>query len=166
MSVQSNCIIFDLITAIAFICLLFIILIESCTLNYCQDGILVYFGTETQQYGVSIYGHYELQPGEVNGRPYFKMGSMGLWWDGIEDWWIGFDSKKGQSIGYAYYTKDVFCPHQLTEWNWVLYYGTDWKTAGKDLGISCKYIFVKHNQIGPTAPLTLMATTKLGRPTQ
>ena len=131
-------------------------------MNYCQDGLQVYFATETQQYTYEpIYGHYELQPNDVNGRPYFKMGSFGLWWDAIRIWWlIGYDSKKGQSMGFAYYTKDVFCPHQLTEWNWKLLYDGNWISAGKDLGISCKYIFVKHNQIGPTAPLTLMATTK------
>ena len=65
-------------------------------MNYCQDGLQVYFATETQQYtNAAIYGHYELQPGDVNGRPYFKMGTYGLWWDGIEDWWIGKDSRKG-----------------------------------------------------------------------
>ena len=114
-------------------------LIESCVFNYCQDGIEAYYGTETQQYTyTSIYGHYDLQLGNVNGRPYFKKGNYGLWWNGVEDWWIGYDSKKGQSIGFAYYTKDVFCPHQLTDRNWRLYDGSDWKAAGKDLGISCK----------------------------
>ena len=116
-------------------------------MNYCQDGIEVYYGTETQQYThAPIYGHYELQLGDVNSRPYFKKGIYGLWWDGIEDWWIGDDEYKGQSYGLAYNTKDVFCPHQLTEWNWRLFDGYDWYDAGKDLGISCKYIFVKHNQ--------------------
>ena len=110
-------------------------------MNYCQDGIEAYYGTETQQYTyTSIFGHYELQPGDVNGRPYFKMGTKGLWWDGIHQWRIGKDSNKGQSIGYAKYTKDVFCPHQLTDPNWWLYDVSDWKAAGKDLSISCKYI--------------------------
>ena len=114
-------------------------------MNYCQDGIEVYYGTETQQYTYRlIYGYYELQPGDVNGRPYFKKGTKGLWWDGIDQWGFGFDSSKGNSVGVAYYTKDVFCPHQLTEWNWNLYYGINWIYAGKDLGISCKYI---QNQI-------------------
>lgn len=46
-------------------------------MNYCQDGLQVNFATETQQYiYVPIYGHYELQPNDVNGRPYFKMGSF------------------------------------------------------------------------------------------
>ena len=130
-------------------------------MNYCQDGIEVYYGTEIQQYtSASIYGHYELQPGAVNGRPYFKKGINGLWWDGIDDWWIGYDVDKGQSFGRAYHTKDVFCPHQLTEWNWRLYDGTDWKYAGKDLGISCKYIYVKHNQIGPLTLKFIQMTTR------
>ena len=103
-------------------------------MNYCQDGIEAY-GTEAY---TSIYGHYELQPDDVNGRPYFRQESKGIYWDGIDKWWIGADSSKGQPIGLAYYEKDVFCPHQLTEWNWWLYDGSNWKTAGKDLGISCK----------------------------
>ena len=110
-------------------------------MNYCQDGIEAYYETETKQYTyASIYGYYELQPGDVNGRPYFKMGTKGLWWDGIHQWRIGKDSNKGQSIGYAKYTEDVFCPNQLTDPNWRLYDVSDWKAAGKDLSISCKYI--------------------------
>ena len=51
-------------------------------MNYCQDGLQVYFATEIQQYTyATIYGHYELQPNDVNGRPYFKMGFYGLWYD-------------------------------------------------------------------------------------
>ena len=110
---------------------------------------MAYYGTETLQYTYfQIYGHYELQPFDVNGRPYFKKGTYGLWWDGIDNWWIGPDSYKGQSYGYAYYPKDVFCPHQLTEWNWILYDGNYWNYANKNLGINCKYI---SNQIGPLA---------------
>ena len=118
-------------------------------MNYCQDGLQVYFATETQQYTyVPIYGHYELQPNDVNGRSYFKMGSYGLWWDGIIMWWIGFDSKKGQSIGIAAYDQDVFCPHQLSEWDWLLWDGINWywSAAGNDLGITCKCIFIRTKQ--------------------
>ena len=103
-----------------------------------------------------IIGHYELQPNEVNGRPYFKKGSHGFlwgiqnkgshgfWWDGIQNWWIGDDSDKGQSIGFAYYEKDVFCPHQLSELNWELLDGTIWYSAGNDLDITCKYNFIQN----------------------
>ena len=134
-------------------------------MNYCQDGIDIYDGTVTQHCVhnctyAPIYGHYELQPFDVNERPYFKKGTHGLWWDRIGDWWIGSDGSKGQSYGLAYYTKDVFCPHQLTEWNWVVFDGNYWKKAGKDLGISCKYIYVKHNQIGPTALKFIQMTTR------
>ena len=108
---------------------------------------MAFYGTETLQYTYSqIYGHYELQPFDVNGRPYFKKGIHGLWWDGIDNWWIGLDSSKGQSYGSAYYPKDVFCPHQLTEWNWAILYEDGWEMARNGLVISCKYIFVKHNQ--------------------
>ena len=119
-------------------------------MNYCQDGLQVYFATETQQYTFRpIYGHYELQPNDVNGRSYFKMGSYGLWWDGLGYWLIGYDPDSnivGQSIGVAFYEKDVFCPHQLSEWDWTLSDGSDWyvDTDGSDLGITCKCIFIQY----------------------
>ena len=120
-------------------------LTESCAKNYCQDGVQAYFATETQQYTiVPMYGHYELQPNDVNGRPYFKMGSYGFWWDGLGYWWIGYDIEKGQSMGFAFYDKDVFCPHQLSEWEWRLWDGSDWYFAGNDLGITCKCIFIQN----------------------
>ena len=123
-------------------------LTETCALNYCQDGLQVYFATETQQSMDNLWtinGHYELQPNEVNGRSYFKTGSYGFWWDQKAYWWIGEDRYKGQSIGFAYYDKDVFCPHQLSEWEWGLFDGTNWYSAGNDLRITCKYIFIKNN---------------------
>ena len=109
-------------------------------MNYCQDGLQVYFATETLQntYFAPNYGHYDLQPNDVNGRPYFKMGPYGLWYDGLGYWWIGYDSMKGQSIGFAYYEKDVFCPHQLSELEWLLWDGNNLSPAGNDLGITCK----------------------------
>ena len=109
-------------------------------MNYCQDGLKVYFASKTPQY-TSIYGHYELQPNDVNGRPYFKMGSYGFWWDGMNAWYIGHDINKGQSYGVAAYViannKDVFCPHQLSEFVWKLS-AEDWYWATNDLGVTCK----------------------------
>ena len=128
-------------------------------MTYCPDGLQVYYATETQQYNYAqIYGHYELQPIDVNGRPYFKKASYfeliennveiiesyGFWYDGLGYWWIGFDSEKGQSIGAASYVKDVFCPHQLSDFNWLLLDGNDWYTAGDGLGIKCKCIFIQN----------------------
>ena len=111
-------------------------------MNFCQDGLQVYFATETQQYTFQpIYGHYELQPNYVNGRPYFKMGDYGLWYDGLGYWWISTNDGVGQSFGFAYYEKDVFCPHQLSELNWILWDGGavgTWYDAENDLGITCK----------------------------
>ena len=124
-------------------------MIESCELNYCQDGIQVYFTAETQQYHSIPYGHYELQPNAVNGRSYFKMGSYGFWWDGMSKWWIGPDSYKGQSRGNAYYEKDVYCPYKL-EWDWVICDGSVWTcvytSAGDHFGITCKCIFLKFSK--------------------
>ena len=115
-------------------------------MNYCQDGLQVYFATETQQYTyVPIYGHYKLQPNDVNGRPYFKMGTYGLWWNGNGNWWIGFDSMKGQSYGFAYFTRDVFCPHEI-ECNWIVDDGSDWTAAHSDLCITCKCLILDGEQ--------------------
>ena len=112
-------------------------------MTYCQDGLWAYFGTETQEYThAPIYGHYGLQPNDINGRPYFKNGAFGLWWDGIDRWRIGHESEIGQSIGNAYYDKDVFCPHQFSEWDWVLFDGTNWYDAGNDLGITLSLIHI------------------------
>ena len=122
---------------------------DSCVKNYCQDGLHVYFATETQDYTyANIYGYYELQPNDVNGRPYFQKPInygfyYGLWWDGIGSWFIGIDVQKGKSIGLAWYDKDVFCPHQLYELNWRIWDGSNWSPAGNDLGINCKCIFIQ-----------------------
>ena len=63
----------------------------------------------------------------------------GIWWDKIDSWWIGPPSLKGQAQGWAYYTKDAFCPHQLNEWKWKVHgQGLNWIDAGNYLGITCK----------------------------
>ena len=126
----------------------FQLLTESCAMNYCQDGLQVYFVTEIpQSISTPIYGHYELQPNDVNGRPYFKMGSYGFWWDGLGYWWIGYDIEKGQSMGFAFYDKDVFCPHQLSEWDWKMHDGDTWFMANNKLSITCKCFLLKQNSL-------------------
>ena len=110
-------------------------------MNYCQDGLQVYFAAEYAN--AIIHGHYELQPNDVNGRPYFKMDIYGFWWDGIDTWHIGDDIHKGQTFGLAYYYKDVFCPHQLSELNWVFFDATNHYSAGNLLSISCKCVFIQ-----------------------
>ena len=117
-------------------------------MNYCQDGLQVYFATETQQYDNehnphNLYGHYQLQPYDVSDRPYFQMGYYGLWWDGISYWFIGDDIAKGQTYGVAYYEKDAFCPHDISDWNWNIIDGGYWEYAGNDLVITCKCIFIQ-----------------------
>ena len=106
-------------------------------MNYCQDGIQVYYITEPQLHR-PIYGYYERQPNDVNGKPYFKMGVIGLWWV-LGVWVIGSDSVKGNMNGIAIYPKDVFCPHQLSEWEWIFIgIETGYSNAGKSLGLTCK----------------------------
>ena len=115
-------------------------------MNICQDGLQVYFATETYDsiHGHPTDGHYELQPKDVNGRTYFKMGSYGFWYDGISLWWIGYHIDKGQSFGLALYEKDVFCPHQLSELNWWLFDSNGWYYAENDLVITCKCICIQN----------------------
>ena len=108
-------------------------------MNYCRDGVHIYFATETQQFIYNIYGYYELQPNNVNEKPYFKSDYYGLWW-GIDEWWIGDASKVGQTYGMAYYGKDVFCPHMISGQDFMLLGDGEiaWYTAGNDLQINCK----------------------------
>ena len=123
-----------------FVNFFYLFLIDLCSKSYCQDGIQVFFGTEFQQYNYGLYGHYDLQSDYVNDRPYFRMYDKGIWWDKIDSWWIGHYSQAGQSSGYAYYSKDAFCPHQLNEWKWKGYNSDhNWIDAGKHLGVTCKY---------------------------
>ena len=83
---------------------------------------------------------YELRPNNVNGRPYFKYHFFGIWWDGVDSWWFGLDSQKGESMGFAYYEKDVFCPHLLSESGWIVKTSADtWGLAGNGFGINCKF---------------------------
>ena len=115
-------------------------------MNYCQDGLQVYFATETQQYTyVDIYGHYELQPNEVNGKPYFKSSSFGIWW--ASKYWIISDIiYVGQELGYAFFGKDVYCPNQLSELGeWLIWDGNTWYYSANDIVITCEYIFVQTN---------------------
>ena len=118
---------------------------ESCAVNYCQDGLQVYFSTERLPTVGQLYGHYELQPNDVNGRPYFKMGSFGLWYNGVDWWWIGLDIEKGQSYGYAYYETRLFCPHQFSGLSWMYFDGNHFVQGEDDLIITCKWIFSKTN---------------------
>ena len=113
-------------------------------MNHCQDGILVYFETEIPQYPYfPFYGHYELQTGTVNGRSYFKMTwvTIFLYWDGIDSWRFGPLGALGQSgvvMGFAFNQKDVFCPYQLFEWDWIFAGMQGVIPAEHNLGITCK----------------------------
>ena len=117
-----------------------------CSNIYCQDGVKVFFGTETQGnpndglYASNlIYGHYALESNPVNYRPYFRMDNTAIWWDNIGKWVIGDTTHLGESTGWAYYTKDVFCPDQLNEWKWKsLDFGLNWIDAEKLIGVTCK----------------------------
>ena len=55
---------------------------------------------------------------------------MDIWFDGTAYWVIG--------DWFAYYTSDVFCPHQLIQGNWKLFNGKSYYKAGEDLYLTCK----------------------------
>ena len=126
-------------------------------MKYCQDGLQIYFATEIQQlqqYASQFlsfyYGNYELQPNYVNGRPYFKMmegenGGWGIWWDGINYWVISNNDYVGQTLGYAFLVKDIFCPNQMSEEVWMIWSGTSWYWSGNDIVITCECIFIQTN---------------------
>ena len=111
-------------------------------MNYCQDGIQLYYATETQEISNDIYGYYELLPYNVNDRPYFEKDPYALWWS-TNEWWIGYVDNKGENLGFGYYAKDEFCPHLFSEWDFQFYDGTDWYPAGNDLRMNCKCIFIQ-----------------------
>ena len=106
-------------------------------------GIEVYSKTSNRdyEYAPGIYGHYQLQSDLINGRAYFKSrptSKYAIWWDGIDSWNIGFESKIGTKSCFGYFVQDVLCPHQIKEWNGMLNYGnfgTDnpWVSAGNSL---------------------------------
>ena len=85
-----------------------------------------------------------LQPNNINGKPYFKNPTVGysMWWDGVRSWYIGIDTTAGQTYGFGYYNKDVFCPNQFSEGDWMLWNGDVWFRAGNVLVVTCNCIFI------------------------
>ena len=111
---------------------------DSCQMNYCQDGVMVY-----GDWLVKV--HFVMQPIKVNDRSYLVgysyhyTAELGIWWsEGF--WFIGPVSIKGQPNGYMRYKTDEYCPHQLTQhgkWNEKSEQG--WISTN-DVVISCKYM--------------------------
>ena len=114
------------------------LLTELCSMKYCQDGLHLNFATETQQYTHrQLYGHYDLQPNEVNGKPYFKSSSYGIWW--AKPYWVISDIiYVGQMFGYAFYKEDIYCPNQFSEKDWYIWGGNNWYYSKVDFVITCK----------------------------
>ena len=116
---------------------------DSCKMNYCQDGIQVYYKTERQEYNYKpIYGHYRIDPSDVNGRPYLnnEIEDMGIWWSNGY-WLMGDNEAKGQTAGIAYYSTDIFCPYHLIMLPrpWMLFNPSiGWFKAHKQLHLKCK----------------------------
>ena len=89
-----------------------------------------------------MYALYELQPSDINNRPYFKNEAFSIWWSNGY-WFIGEDSLKGQALGHAFYEADEYCPHQLPQGNWNLLDENGNFYVEKHLYTSCKYLIIK-----------------------
>ena len=82
----------------------------------------------------------------VNGRPYFKKGNQGIWWNGDCSWNIGLDRCKGSYLCIGSFEEDYLCPHLITKSNGKLVNGTgNWIDAGDLLAFKSsrrgKYVF-------------------------
>ena len=57
----------------------------------CQSDIEVYNDSDEEYtHAPGIYGIYKVQNYLVNDRVYFKKGAYGIFWDGNDDWYIGY----------------------------------------------------------------------------
>ena len=134
---------------------MFLLKLDSCVMKHCQDGIEVYYASETQEYTYAIehlYGYYEYHS-ESNGKPYFKQNDIkycfddngycgnGIYWSGGY-WLMGKVDYVGATLGMAYYSSPSSCPRdfKLSSRGWRVYEATGWRLAHKDLHINCKYI--------------------------
>ena len=114
-------------------------------MKYCQDGIDVYYDTDEQEYTwwYDIYGHYEIQPDDVNGRPYFKSvrWSYGIWWVNGQ-WTFSTLNDIGTISGFAFSNYQLSnCPYQLENQEvWSVEEASGWETANKDLLIRCMFL--------------------------
>ena len=63
--------------------------------------------------------------------------TLGIWWSN-EVWIIGSDSSKGQSLGFALYTSEDYCPHQLKENIWSVSNNKGHLIHDPKLSITCK----------------------------
>ena len=129
---------------------------ESCSKNYCQDGLQVSFATESQEFDFGpggLYGYYELKPNQINDRDFFikpsangQLALWSMWWDGVDSWRIGSAAVAGDaSGGFGYYSfTDAFCPHQFSEGEWRLIDLNNgaMQRAGNHLVINCNCIFI------------------------
>ena len=73
------------------------------------------------------------------------MGDLAIWWShGV--WFFGIVSVLGQDLGFAHYTSQAHCPHQLTEAKWQVVTQLGW-ILDENLQINCKYITIKSRYV-------------------
>ena len=107
----------------------------------CCDSIQVFYGTTNlENTYTNIYGYYVRQEDLINGRKWYKNVGKSIWWDGINDWWIGDTTDKGSELGYAYLRNYGSCLPDISDPKWRLWDGSSWNDAGsQDLQIQCGY---------------------------
>merc|ERR1711935_634521 len=75
-------------------------------------------------------GVYELTDEEINGKPTYKKGLYGIWYDDRGQWLLGDIAGLGSSTGAIHSIKNDFegiiDPRNV----WKYYTGNEWKTAG------------------------------------
>ena len=106
---------------------------------HCNDVISIYYGTEKNEntHRTNIFGVYNLQAGLINGRNYYEMRDLGVWFSEPR-WIIGISSEKGQNRGFASLKKDIPCLDSTTNWEWKwswLRTEHDWSNANKSIGV-------------------------------
>ena len=106
----------------------------------CCESLKVYYDTDEVEYTYrSIYGFYIKQNNKTNGRNWYRNDARSIWWDGIDDWWIGLTDALGEARGYAYLKKDGSCLPEISDTSWKLYDGKKWDDAGKKLNVRCGF---------------------------
>ena len=106
----------------------------------CCDSIQVFYGSPNQEHTyVNFYGYYVKQEVLINERAWYKNGDRSIWWDGINDWWIGKTASKGDGRGFAYLTNNGSCLPNIADPKWIFWDGSSWIDAGsEDVKIQCR----------------------------
>ena len=117
--------------------------------NGCCDTLEVYYGTPTKEYTyTNIYGYYEKQSDNINGRSWYKNSEIGksIWWWAEPEkhqhtsWMIGDTIGRGKAGSFGYLKRSEICLPNIIGANWKLWDALDASEpidAGAKLKIRC-----------------------------